>query len=276
MKSILKFLFVSLCLSGVLQPTVSFASIFSVSPPSLVLEHMKPGTRLEKKILVTGSSETAYEFITKKNDFISNWIRQTDTFSLPNNQTEIYFEINVPKDTEFGKYESSFILTPKNTTSPGRANTVNKLGQIIPVHIFVGNKDFIEYKVNWLNLSSAFPKQKLWFLPVRGEAEVLYELENASNIEMGVDRIVYDVFEKKDEKKLETITVKKNNRIPAFKTERVLDQIPIQLDPGSYYFTASIFLKGQYKPHQFFDGEFVVEQKLLGFIDKLRRLSFFP
>ena len=264
-----------LFLSLFLLPSMCSAKIFSVTPSRFIIENVKPGNVLTKSIVVLGGFDSSYAIEVKKDDFIFRWFKQTDTRSLPGGKLEIFFEISLPNEVQFGNYESTFNIVAVNVSElTQNASTKNNLGYQIPVQIIVGNKDVVEYKMNWMEAPFAYSKQPFGWFFAKGGISVIYELSNLGNVASAPDVIKFELFKNEGGAKLEEFISKKNKSITAYKTERVFSEIPTKLDEGDYYMTVSVFQKGQYRPNQVLNTTVHISKKNLGFLEKLMRIYF--
>lgn len=258
-----------------LFPHVSFAKIFSVTPSRIVFEDMKPGNAITKSLIVLGGYDASYTIEVKKDDFVSRWFKQTTVQTLPDGKLEIFFQISIPKDVQFGDYKSTFNVVASNVSeSSQNVSTKNNLGYQIPVQIIVGNKDVVDYKLNWIQAPSAYATQPFGWFHAKGGMTAIYEFSNLGNVASAPDKILYEIFKTKGGGKLEEFLSKNNKIVSAYQIERVVSEVPIKLDEGDYFMTASVFQKGQFKPNQVLETTFTVSKKSLNFFEKLMRIYF--
>lgn len=255
-------------------PRVCFAEIFSVSPPRIIFDNLKPGSSSEKSIVVSGNTNGEYSIYTNEGDVVSTWLTQTNATRLPNGKDEIFFKVSVPKDAKYGNYESFFTLISESEPSSFvAARSKTNAGGRVSVQIIVGNKDVEDEKLNWVEVLSATSAKKWGMFKIKGIVKTIFEMQNNGNVEMAPDSIRFEIFDKQNGKKLFERS-EKIKAIPAFETKRVVVSFQTSLIDGDYRLTVSTFKKGQYKPDQTKEKNFQVKStnETLNLFQKMKRI----
>lgn len=228
--------------------------IFSVSPAVIQVDHLKSGMEYSTDIIVKRSNVTDTNIISFQVPLspISNWLKfETNFYFLDDGQTSISVpvKISMPKDVKAGKYQGTIMVAMQKTVDEKVGMRLgSNLGQLISVNIEVVTKDYVELKINTVEVSSA--NMSCVDKDGVGMGELILKINgtNKGNIPSGPRKVTVSLFDIKTKKVIYDFSNEQIKKIDPFLSETISVPLIGKLTAGSYLAQVKIFDQGQNKP----------------------------
>ncbi len=225
---------------------------FGITPPYFINHNLTRGSHFEKRIWLTRGDpsgdlriEVAVD-VPGANEWIS--IDRGKSFILEEGEqkTPMIIKIDVPKRAEFKSYPGYIRITtyPVNG-SEGEGQVAIILGARIEVDLDVRNIKIFDFEIQRVNTYDLEEGHKVlwWFSP--GKISFEMEIENIGNVKAAPSRVVFEIYDAKEENLLETVEVKRMNKVDPFQTGTVIAKLPTKLLAGSYWAVFKVFKKDE-------------------------------
>lgn len=221
---------------------------FGITPPYFVNRNLTRGSQFEKRIWLTRgdpSGDLRMEVsidVPGANEWIS--IDKGNSFILPDGEQKVPMtvEVDVPKRAEFKSYSGYIRLTtyPIGESDQGGQVAI-VLGARIEVDLEVKDLKIFDFEVKRTNTHDLEEGHDVlwWFSPGRIKFEM--EVENKGNMKASPSKVVFNIYDAKEENLLETVETNRIKKVDPFKTEFVTASLPTSLGAGSYWASFSIF-----------------------------------
>jgi len=232
---------------GLLNANVVFAG-FGITPPYVVNSNLTRGSHFEKEILLTRGDpvedlriEVSID-VPGANDWIS--IAQGNSFIMPKGEqkTPMTVLVDVPKNAEFKNYPGYIRVTTYPTgPSKGEGQIAIVLGARIDVNLEVKDIKIFDFTVRKINTYDLEEGHQVlwWFSP--GKIKFEMSIENVGNIKAAPTKVRFDIYDSQEKNLLETVEVKKMEKVEPFEIKTITAELPTKLSAGSYWATFQIF-----------------------------------
>lgn len=221
---------------------------FGISSPYVTNENLTQGSHYEKKIEL-GRGEANEDLrieltigVPGANDWIS--IDKGGSFILKKGERRatMIVSVDVPRDAEFGIYKGYIrIKTIPIGPSPAGGGVSVILGAQIDVDLEVKDIQIFDFKVRSAEVYNLEEGHKLWWLYFPGRIEFVMEIENLGNIKAAPTKVIFDIYDSKREKLLESTETTKMEKVEPFEIQKIVAELPTKLLPGSYWAKFKIF-----------------------------------
>jgi hypothetical protein len=176
-------------------------------------------------------------------DWIS--IDKGNSFILPKGEQKMamVISVNVPKNAEFKSYPGYIRVTtyPLGSSEEGKGQIAIILGARIDVSLEVKDIKIFNFTVKRVNVYDLEEGHEVlwWYSP--GKIKFEMEIENLGNIKASPTKVVFNIYNDKETELLETIEVKKMEKVEPFVIKTITAEIPTKLKPGGYKAAFQIF-----------------------------------
>jgi len=224
---------------------------FGITPPYFINHNLTRGSHFEKSIWLTRgdpSEDLRIEVsvdVPGANEWIS--IDRGESFILEKGEqkTAMVIKIDVPKRAEFKSYPGYIRITtyPVNGSKGGQVAII--LGARIEVDLDVKDIKIFDFEIQRVNTYDLEEGHEIlwWFSPSKISFEM--EIENTGNVKAAPNKVVFEIYDAREENLLETVEVKRMNKINPFETGTVIAKLPTKLLAGSYWAVFKIFKKDE-------------------------------
>ncbi len=218
---------------------------FGITPPYVRNDRLTQGSTFTQDIiLVRGDPvEDLKAEITVMTPGIEDWItidRGTE-FLLPKGekQVPIRVTVRVPDTASYERYQGNIRV---RTVSPDPASGVSiALGAQIDVDIRVVD-EIRDFEVKRVKLSEAEEPRRFWWLEYPGKMTFTVGIENTGNAPTAPSRVQFDIYDKRGNKVLESVTnTNELEPVLPFETRDVVAYLPTRLPPGAYFVRYSVY-----------------------------------
>lgn len=222
---------------------------FGISPPYVINHNLTRGSHFEKKIWLSRGDpveglriEVAID-VPGANDWIT--IDKGNSFIMPKGEqkTPMMVLVDVPKNAEFGSYPGYIRLTtyPLGSSEERRGQIAIILGARIDVNLDVKDIKIFDFKVRRINTYDLEEGHKVlwWFSP--GKIRFEMEIENLGNVKAAPTKVQFDIYDDQEKNLLETVEVKKMEKVEPFEKKIIVAKLHTELAPGGYTAIFKIF-----------------------------------
>lgn len=222
---------------------------FGISPPYVINHNLTRGSYYEQKIWLTRGDpvedlriEVAID-VPGANDWIS--IDKGNSFILPKGEQKMamFVLVDVPKNVEFGSYPGYIRVTtyPVGPSEGGSGQIAIVLGARIDVTLDVKDIKIFDFTVKRVDVYDLEEGHKVlwWFSP--GKIKFTMEIENLGNIKAAPTKVRFDIYDDQEKNLLETVEVKKMEKVEPFEKKTITAELGTSLPPGGYTAIFKIF-----------------------------------
>jgi len=225
---------------------------FGITPPYFINHNLTQGSHFEKSIWLTRGDPSEDLRIKVSVDVpgANEWISidKGNSFLLPKGEQKVamIIRIDVPKKAEFKSYPGYIRITtyPVNG-SEGGGQVAIILGARIEVDLDVKDIEIFDFEIQRVNTYDLEEGHKVlwWFSP--GKISFEMEIENTGNVKAAPSKVIFEIYDAREENLLETVEVKRMNKINSFETGTVIAELPTKLLAGSYWAVFKVFKKDE-------------------------------
>ena len=222
---------------------------FGISSPYVRNNNLVPGCHYEKKvILVRGNPDEDWKVEVKiKVPQADKWISidKGKEFILPKGkqQVPVIISVDVPRRAKFGRYKGAITFITSSLSSQKKGTVSINLGARVDVDLTVGKSKIFDFKIRGVKVYDLEEGHKFLFWYIPGKIKFEMTFENLGNIKAAPTKVVFDIFDNQEKRKLESIEVTRMKKVAPFKTKKIIAKLPTKLKAGSYWAYFKIFKK---------------------------------
>ena len=225
---------------------------FGISPPYITNYNLTRGSHFESKIWLSRGDPVEDLRVEIAIDVpgANNWISidKGKSFIMPKGEqrTPMTVLIDVPKNAEFKSYPGyiRLITYPIRPPEEKGGGVAIVLGARIDVNLDVKDIKIFDFNVKRINIYDLEEGHKVlwWYSP--GKIKFEMEIENIGNVKASPTKVVFNIYNDKETELLETIEVKKMEKVEPFEKRMITAELPTKLSPKGYTAVFKIF-KGE-------------------------------
>ena len=210
-----------------------------ISPSQMITPNLSKGSHVERTFVLSRSDpvEDLYFKVTTEGA-TKDWITLDKgmEFTMPKGQQRfpIMVIVNIPKDTANGEYKGGIRLE-SSSKSPGKVSGSGasvSLSALIQTDFTITGKQVLEYEISSIRIQTIEEGSPL---------EVSLTIINTGNVEARPTKVHIEVFDKLNEKLLESQDVTEMGSVEPFETSDIVILVPTKLGIDQYWTKISAY-----------------------------------
>jgi len=216
----------------------AFAGL-GISPAEMITPNLSKGSHVERTFVLSRSDpkEDLYFKVTTEGA-TKDWttLDKGMEFTMPKGQQRfpIVVIVNIPKDTANGEYKGGIRLvsSSKSPDKTGGSGSSTALAALIQTDFTITGKQVLEYEISSIRIQT---------IEVGSPLEVSLTLINTGNVEARPTKVHIEVFDKLNEKLLESQDITEMGPVEPFETSDIVILVPTKLGIDQYWTKISAY-----------------------------------
>jgi hypothetical protein len=222
-----------------LMSTKTVFAGLGISPAEMVTPNLSKGSHVERTFVLSRSNpvEDLYFTVTMEGA-TKDWttLDKGMEFTMPKGQQRFSIMViaNIPKDTANGEYKGGIRLvsSSKFPDKTGGSGSSTALAALIETDFTITGKQVLEYEISSIRIQTIEEGSPL---------EVSLTIINTGNVEARPTKVHIEVFDKLNEKQLESQDVTEMGSVEPFETGDIAITVPTKLGIDQYWTKISAY-----------------------------------